>query len=73
MNQKRAFLLARAQQIVSSIDLRSYYDDHAQLNLKWTKGNLEPLVMNEGAAFTQSKTHAAPGDDDPDRDAEFCY
>ena len=73
MTDKRVFLLARARQIVSSIDLRSYYDDDAQLNVQRTDGHVLPFVMNNGLAITRSKTAAAPGDDDPDIEAEECY
>lgn len=73
MTQKRAFLLARARQIVTAMDLRGHYDDVAQLNVAQTVGDVQPLVMKKGLAITMSKTHAAPGDDDPDIEAEDCY
>ena len=73
MIQKRAFLLARAHRIDSSIDLRGRYDEDVHLNMDRTHDHAQPLVLTKGGAVTRSKTDAAPGDDDPDIEAEECY
>lgn len=72
MIAKRAFLLARARRPVRLKDTRSDYDEIQQLNVR--RGmNLQPLVLDQDFGYTESKTYAAPGDDDPDRESEGCY
>ena len=73
MSAKRVFLLANARQVVDMVDLRGRYDDIAQLNVNYVDGRPRPLVLDAGVASTNSKTFAAPGDDDPDLEAEGCY
>ena len=73
MNQKRPFLLARARHLAHLVELSGHYDDREQLNLSYVDGQVRPLVLNASAAWTSSKTEAAPGDDDPDPEGEACY
>lgn len=73
MNQKRPFLLSRARHLAHLVDLSAYYDDWEQLNLSSIGGEVRPVVLNASAAWTCSKTESAPGDDDPDPEAEGCY
>ena len=73
MTHKRPFLLARARRLVSLVDISTHYDEHQQLNVSYVGGRPHPLASDDSAAWTSSKTDAAPGDDDPDPEAEGCY
>ncbi len=73
MKDKRPFLLARAHQLINLVELSGHYDEREQLNVLYIAGKPLPLVLNASAAWTGSKTEAAPGDDDPDPEAEGCY
>lgn len=73
MTEKRAFLLARARKSITLQDIRNDYDDVQQLNVRRLRSDSQPLVMGAAFGYTESKTYAAPGDDDPDRESEGCY
>lgn len=73
MTEKRAFLLARARKVIELQDMEKYYDEVQQLNVLVVGDEPQPLVTNDNFGYTESKTHAAPGDDDPDRESEGCY
>ena len=73
VTEKRAFLLAGAQKVVELQDMRNYYDELQQLNVRVVGSEPQPLVMDNEFGYTESKTHAAPSDDDPDRESEGCY
>lgn len=73
MSHKRAFLLAKARQVVEMQDLRSHYDESQQLSVREVGRASLPLVMDDNFGYTESKTFRAPSDDDPDPEAEGCY
>jgi len=71
--EKRSFLLSRAQS-VSGVHQDSYaYDYNRQLNIATTNIGTDVPACIISSMITCSKTEAAPGDDDPDQDAEKCY
>jgi len=72
MAAKRAFLLTGAS-CFELQDVQNFYDEKQQLNLVARSDDSLPLVATDGFARTESKTHAAPGDDDPDPEDEGCY
>ena len=53
--------------------LPSVYDPERQINIVYVDGRAEPAVDQAGYLPTNSKTMAAPGDDDPDRPGEGLY
>ena len=70
---KRSFLLSRAKR-VSTVHQKSWtYDDNLQLNITTNDIGVDAPVCTLSSIITNSKTEAAPGDDDPDQDAEKCY
>ena len=73
MIEKRAFLLAKAPKLRELRDLPSHYDEAQQINTLRPQSGSQPLVMDPSFGYTESKTYAAPGDDDPDRESEGCY
>lgn len=73
MTKKRAFLLARARPPIELKDMRRYYDEGQELNVQMLGSEIQPLVTDPAFGYTESKTHAAPSDDDPDRESEGCY
>ena len=73
MTHKRPFLLASARRLANAVDISAHYDEHEQVNVSYVGGKPHPLVLDASAAWTSSKTEAAPGDDDPDPEAEACY
>lgn len=73
MTHKRPFLLATARRLVCAENVPALYDEHEQVNVSFVGGRPYPLVLDASAAWTSSKTEAAPGDDDPDPEAEGCY
>jgi hypothetical protein len=50
-----------------------FYDEVRQINVIFKDGKSQPLISYEMNLGTQSKTKAAPGDDDPDPEDERCY
>lgn len=72
MNHKPAFLLSLARSFELQ-DIASRYDAESQLNVLTTSAGKVPLVSQGGYGLTDSKTFAAPSDDDPDPDDERCY
>lgn len=68
----RAFLLRTALPVCCEpyAGLYSYRDE---INFVELVDGVIPVVMYMSLFGTQSKTFAAPGDDDPDREAENCY
>jgi len=55
------------------MDMGRSYDKELDINYYSVDGKDVPAVLLSGSLTTQSKTFAAPGDDDPDREAESCY
>jgi len=55
------------------MDMGRFYDKERDINCYSVNGKDIPAVLQSGSLTTQSKTFAAPGDDDPDREAESCY
>lgn len=49
------------------------YSPDKGFNVCMIDGELVPTSLCSNQLNTQSKTFAAPGDDDPDEDAEICY
>ena len=72
MTVKRAYLLTRARSFELQ-DIHEYYDEQQQLNMVLRSGRARPLVVEDGLIRTESKTFQAPGDDDPEFEAEGCY
>lgn len=70
--QKPAFLLSLAR-CFELQDIAPHYDTERQLNVLNTSAGSLPLVSQAGYGMTESKTLAAPSDDDPDPDDERCY
>lgn len=71
----QSFLLSRSVSLLPERDMgrsRSY-DKELDINYCSVDGKDIPEVLLSGSLTTQSKTFAAPGDDDPDREAESCY
>lgn len=68
---KRPFLLAQSFLFVRANN-DWFYDQSEQLNIEETKLGPRPIALTE-LAKTCSKTMHAPGDDDPDVDAERFY
>ena len=73
MIHKRPFLLASARRLANPVDISAHYDEHEHVNVSYVGGRPYPLALDSSAAWTSSKTAAAPGDDDPDAEAEGCY
>lgn len=70
--KKQTFLLARSVFIPDG-PIFQRYDSEREINLSMIDGEERPTVLHTSNLETQSKTFAAPGDDDPDREAEICY
>ena len=73
MMHKRSFLLANARRLTNSVESPAHYEEAEQVNVSYDDGKPHPLVLGASAAWTSSKTESAPGDDDPDPEAEGCY
>lgn len=69
----QSFLLSRSASLLPEMDMGRSYDKKLDLNYYSVDGKGVPAVLLSGSLTTQSKTFAAPGDDDPDREAESCY
>lgn len=69
----QSFLLSRSVSLLPEMDMGCSYDKELDLNCYSVDGKDIPAVLLVGSLTTQSKTFAAPGDDDPDREAEICY
>lgn len=72
MNKKDVFLLEKGDSIEFEHG-SGVYSEQRGMNVKNIDGLEYPLVSLEGNLGTNSKTCAAPGDDDPDPDDERCY
>jgi hypothetical protein len=72
MNKKRIFLLdgAHTLELKESVGCYDYGHD---MNIKFEENKAVPVVSLDMAPPTESKTMAAPGDDDPDPSDERCY
>lgn len=71
--EKQNFLLSQAEDVSIIYQESWVYDNDLHLNtIKNANGTVTPVCSNL-AMITGSKTMAAPGDDDPDPDAESCY
>ena len=73
MEEKRAYLMAKARPIPHSVELGSTYDETEQVNVEDIAGWRRPVALNASVTQTGSKTMSAPGDDDPDPEDERCY
>jgi hypothetical protein len=69
----RSFLLSRSVSLLPEGGMGCSYDKQLDVNCYSVNGKNIPLVLLSGNLTTQSKTLSAPGDDDPDREAEICY
>lgn len=69
----QSFLLSRSVSLLPEMDMGFSYDKELDINYCSVNGKDIPAVLKSGSLTTQSKTFAAPGDDDPDREAESCY
>lgn len=69
----QSFLLSRSVSLLPEMDMGRSYDKELDINYYSVDGKNIPAVLLSGSLTTQSKTFAAPGDDDPDREAESCY
>ena len=72
MDRKKVFLLSAAHDLEMKPP-EGFYDVNKGINVKVDRGQIMPVVCLEMAPPTESKTMAAPGDDDPDPDDERCY
>jgi hypothetical protein len=70
---KQSFLLSRSVSLLSERSIDYFYDTKLDVNCSSVNDINIPVVMLADSLTTQSKTFAAPGDDDPDREAESCY
>jgi hypothetical protein len=68
----KSFLLQKAHDIATVATEAWYYDETLQLSTINDAQESTPVCMTSSVT-TGSKTEAAPGDDDPDPDAEFMY
>lgn len=69
----RSFLLSKSILLLKEKNFKSYYDQDLDMNCFAEDEGVAPVVMHGELLATQSKTFAAPGDDDPDREGESCY
>lgn len=69
----QSFLLSRSVSLVPEMDIGRSYNKELDINYYSVDGKEIPAVLLSGSLTTQSKTFAAPGDDDPDSEAESCY
>lgn len=72
MAMKEVYLLTKAS-LYELEKLPGSYDDECCMNIIKLDDERVPLVTVEMGGPTQSKTMAAPGDDDPDPEDERCY
>ncbi|OUS71302.1 hypothetical protein B5G52_12270 [Pseudoalteromonas sp. A601] len=70
MKKNKSFLLGFALELKNSNEQKYHYDEELNLNV-FSKTGLPVSLSAE--MQTQSKTHSAPGDDDPDYQAELCF
>jgi hypothetical protein len=66
-------ILNAKRQSLRTEPLPTVYDPERQINIVYVDGRAEPAVDQPGYLPTNSKTMAAPGDDDPDRAGESLY
>ena len=66
-------ILNAKRQSLQTESLPTVYDPKRQLNIVNVNGRAEPAVDQAGYLPTNSKTRAAPGDDDPDPGVEGLY
>lgn len=69
----QTFLLSRSVFLFPEDGMGFSYDTELDINYYSVNGKDTPAVLLSGSLTTHSKTFAAPGDDDPDREAEICY
>ena len=69
---KQVFLLSRSVAFPKKPSIGEY-DANRGFNVCISNGEIIPTSLCPGQMGTQSKTFAAPSDDDPDMDAEICY
>lgn len=72
MDKKNSFLLNGAHNLELKEPI-GYYDYEHDINIKVEEDKIVPVVSLDMAPPTESKTAAAPGDDDPDPADERCY
>ena len=72
-SSNKTFLLSNSVFIRESGEEPFFYDRDLDINLSNIDGKKVPAVTCNNHLTTQSKTFAAPGDDDADSEAENCY
>jgi len=72
LSTKPVYLLSRSV-VLPSMPSIGEYNPNKEFNVCLIDGELVPTFLCSNQLNTQSKTFAAPGDDDPDEDAEICY
>ena len=70
---KRSYLLEKAQLIGQDNHAQWHYDAKLQMNTIRDGATNAVTACSLASVITGSKTDCAPGDDDPDYDAEHCY
>lgn len=71
---KKSYLLSRATPLQVIQPTFSFaYDEELQLNTVTDNSKTPVPICTIQNIITGSKTHAAPSDDDPDPDMEYCY
>lgn len=70
---KHSFLLSRSVYLFAESRDGYFYDKKMDVNYSSINDINIPTVIISNSLTTQSKTLAAPGDDDPDKEAENCY
>lgn len=71
--KKASYLLSHAQDLFTISKAEWFFDEKLQLNLFKVQNNSPVPVCTVFSMITNSKTDAAPGDDDPDPEMEVCY
>lgn len=69
---KNSFLLSKSLTL-EILSVNSHYDHKRGINISRVGDKYIPTASVESNLSTQSKTLSAPGDDDPDVEAEHCY
>ncbi len=66
-------ILNTKRHILQMEPLPTVYDPERQINVVYVDGRAQPAVDQAGYLPTNSKTKAAPGDDDPDPAGQGLY
>ncbi len=70
---KQSFLLSKSASLVAENNSDYFYDNKMDVNYSSVNNIYIKTVTLCNRLTTQSKTFAAPGDDDPDIEAGSCY